>query len=59
MLKYLFILTLKKKGLHIFFFFWLHPAACGIKPVPPALGAWIPNHWTAREVPDLHVFDAC
>ena len=23
----------------------------GIKPRPPALGAWSPNHWTTREVP--------
>ena len=23
----------------------------GIEPVPPALEAWILNHWTAREVP--------
>ena len=23
----------------------------GIEPVPPALGAQSPNHWTAREVP--------
>ena len=22
-----------------------------IKPVPPALAVWSPNHWTAREVP--------
>ena len=25
-----------------------HP---GIKPGPPALGAWSPSHWTTREVP--------
>ena len=25
----------------------------GIKPVPPALGAWSLNHWTARKVPSL------
>ena len=25
----------------------------GIEPVPPALGAWSLNHWTAREVPSL------
>ena len=23
----------------------------GIEPVPPAVEAWSPNHWTAREVP--------
>ena len=23
----------------------------GIEPVHPALEAWSPNHWTAREVP--------
>ena len=40
-----------------FFFFWPRHAACeilvaqpGIKPVPPAVEAWNPNHWTAREV---------
>ena len=22
----------------------------GIRPVPPAVSAWSPNHWTAREV---------
>ena len=26
----------------------------GIKPGPPALGARSPNHWTTREVPELH-----
>ena len=31
-------------------FFWLHRAACGIKPAPPALGAWNLNHWM-RQVP--------
>ena len=47
-----------------FFFFWPHLTACGIlvpwpgiKPRPPALGAWSLNHWslnhwTAREVPE-------
>ncbi|KAM9076911.1 striatin-interacting protein 2 isoform 4-T4 [Megaptera novaeangliae] len=43
--------------------FWpkrLRHAACrilvaqpGIEPVPPVLGAWSLNHWTAREVPPL------
>ena len=35
-----------------------NPSACGvlvpwvgIEPVPPALAAWSPNHWTTREVP--------
>ena len=28
---------------------WLPPS--GIEPVPPALGTWSLNHWTAREVP--------
>ena len=31
-------------------FFSLVPQP-GIKPMPPALGAWSLNHWTAREVP--------
>ena len=41
-----------------FFFFWPCRVACGIlvpwpgiKPVPPAVEVWSPNHWTAREVP--------
>ena len=25
----------------------------GIKPVPPAVEAWSPNYWTAREFPHL------
>ena len=43
-----------------FFFFlsvWPHRAAhgisvpqIGIKPVPPTLEVWSPNHWTTREV---------
>ena len=44
--------------LFVWFFFWPHPAACGIllsrpgiEPVPPALEAWSLNHRTAREVP--------
>ena len=39
-------------------FFWPRCVACGIlvprpgiEPLPPALGAQSPNHWTAREVP--------
>ena len=41
-----------------FFLFWPQQEACrilapqpGIKPVPPAVEAQSPNHWTAREVP--------
>ena len=37
-------------------FFWLHHAACGvlvpwpgIEPVPSAVKAWSPNHWTANK----------
>ena len=47
----------------IFFIFWLHHAACGIlvprpgiEPGPPAVEAWSPNHWTAREFPKLSEF---
>ena len=29
----------------------------GIKPQPPALGAWILTHWTTREVPAFHLYD--
>ena len=25
----------------------------GIEPMPPAVEAWSPNHWTAREFPEL------
>ena len=42
----------------LFFFFLPHREACGfllpcpgIKPMSPAVEAWSPNHWTAREVP--------
>ena len=28
----------------------------GVKPQPPALGAWSLSHWTTREVPHLCVF---
>ena len=41
-----------------FFLFWPQQAACRIlvpqpmiEPVPPAIEAQSPNHWTAREVP--------
>ena len=27
----------------------------GIKSVPPAMEAWILNHWTPKEVPRLHL----
>ena len=26
----------------------------GIKPIPSAVDAWSPNHWTVREVPQYH-----
>ena len=44
----------------IFFFFFalLHSTVCGIlvlrpetEPVPPAVEAWSPNHWTTGEFP--------
>ena len=42
--------------------FWPHCVACGIlvpwpgiEPVPPALEAWSPSHWTAREFPTIFV----
>ena len=42
------------------FFFWPRHVACRIlvpqpetEPAPPELEAWIPNHWTAREIPQL------
>ena len=38
--------------------FWPRRMACGIlvprpgiEPMPPAMQAWSPNHWTAREDP--------
>ena len=44
----------------LLFFFWPHDVArgilvlqSGIEPVPPAVEAWILNHWTAKEVPHL------
>ena len=40
------------------FLFWPHRGACGIlvpcpeiEPMPPAVEAQSPNHWTTREVP--------
>ena len=50
--------------LFIYFFkiFWPHHTACGIlvprpwiEPLCSALGVWSLNHWTAREVPILHL----
>ena len=45
------------------FFFWPRHAAYrilvpqpGIEPVAPVVGAWSPNHWTAREVLDFGYF---
>ena len=42
----------------LLFFFWSCHVACeilvpqpGIKPVPPAVKARSPNHWTTREFP--------
>ena len=29
----------------------------GIEPVPPVVEAWSPNHWTAREVPELFTLE--
>ena len=46
----------------LIFFFGLCCAACGIliprpgiKPVPPAVKARSPNHWTTREFPELQI----
>ena len=54
-------ITMYNNGFNIFIlfiYFWLGCVACGIlvpwsgiKPVPPALEAWIHDHWTNREVP--------
>ena len=45
---------------------WPHHVACrtlvprpGIKPVPPAVEMWSPNHWTAREFPMMTLFLNC
>ena len=42
------------------FFFWPYRTACvilvpqpGFKPVPPAVEARSPNHWTTREFPEI------
>ena len=44
--------------LFLFFFFWLHHAACrisvsrpGVERAPSAVKAQSPNHWTAKEFP--------
>ena len=44
----------------LFSFFWPPWAACGIwvpwpgmSPMPPAMEAWSPNHWTARGFPRI------
>ena len=58
----------KIRDLFLFYFlkiFWPYSMACGIfvppppgiEPMPLALEAWSPNHWTAREFPrDLFIF---
>ena len=41
-------------------FFWPCCVACGIlvlPPVPPALGTWSLNHWTARDILDSPAFN--
>ena len=50
------------KSLTFLFYFWpCHTAAGslvlqpGIRPVPTALEARHPNHWTTREIPYLHI----
>ena len=42
----------------LFIYFWPHLAACrilvpqpGIEPMPPAVEAQSPNHWTAHGIP--------
>ena len=49
--------------LFIYFFIYGRTAACGIlvsrpgiEPVPPAVEAWSPNHWTTKEFPLLDIF---
>ena len=57
---YFLILMLRLSQVFVFviFYFWLCSVACqilvpwtGIKPVPPAVEAWSPNHWEARGFP--------
>ena len=45
---------------HIYIYWGLHCPTCrilvprpGIKPAPPAVEAWSPNHWTTRE---FHIY---
>ena len=49
-----------------FLFFWSCWMTCrtlvpqpGIKPMPPAVEAWSPSHWTAKEFPSTYCFDYC
>ena len=44
------------------YIYWLHHVACtilvpqpGSKSMPPAVEAWILNHWTTREIP-IYIF---
>ena len=44
----------------LFIYFWPCHAACGIlvlrpgiESMPPAVGVWSLNHWTAKEVPGV------
>ena len=44
----------------LFSFFWLHHVACeilvpwpGVEPMPPAVEARSPNHWTAKEFQEI------
>ena len=53
----------KNPFMYLFFYFWLHHAACGIliprpgtEPMPPAVEVRSLNHWTTREVPWLPCF---
>ena len=46
-----------------YLFIWPHHPACGIliyqlgiKPLPPAVEAWSPNHWTTRVLPRIALF---
>ena len=50
--------TLCRYFILFYFLIWLHHAACGIlvpqpgiEPMPSAVKAQSPNHWTAREFP--------
>ena len=44
--------------IYLFLFYFFDWVACrilvpwpGVEPMPPAVEAWLPDHWTAREVP--------